>query len=112
MPPSLNQREEDADSIAVGEDVEYVEKTYGKDQASAPSKNPKTLRRRFSVTDLVDPTQPWQLPASGTMLGFFDFVPRHLREGPWSLTAILFLFGIMYSLTIILLALNMLHEPV
>ena len=113
MPPSLNQREEDEDDVAVDNDVEYVEKTYGPNkQSTTAANNPKTLHRRFSVTDLVDPTKPWQLNDSGSMLGFFDFVPRHLREGPWSLTATLFLFAIMYSLAMILLALNMLHEPV
>lgn len=114
MPPSLNDPVEVVEAIAVGGDdsaVEQDEKLHPQDHETSPS-NPKTLRRRFSVADLVDPTKPWQLTDSGSMAGFFDFVPRHLREGSWSLTAILFLFAIMYSLTMILLALNMLHTPV
>ncbi len=72
----------------------------------------RTLQRRFSITDLIDPTKPWVLTDSGSLLGFFDFVPRHLREGPWSLTATLGLFAIMYSLVIILIGANVLHTPV
>jgi hypothetical protein len=120
MSPSLNNPIEAAEKVAVGVDGTAMEFEEKATHATRPEKesshqrgdNPKSLRRRFSVTDLVDPTKPWQLTDSGSMLGFFDFVPRHLREGPWSLTATLSLFGIMYSLTMIMMSLNMLHTPV
>ncbi|KAG7344273.1 hypothetical protein IV203_022281 [Nitzschia inconspicua] len=82
------------------------------DKTSIPKMNPKTPpSRKFSVSDLVDPTKPWILTDGGSSLGFFDFVPQHLREGPWNATATMALFSLMYSLTIILLGANMLHTP-
>jgi hypothetical protein len=87
-------------------------KEQAADDSSTTKSNPKRPpSRQFSVTDLFDPTKPWILTDSGSLLGFFDFVPRHLREGPWSLTATLALFAIMYSLVVILIGLNMLHAP-
>mmetsp|Transcript_4733 Transcript_4733/g.7375 ORF Transcript_4733/g.7375 Transcript_4733/m.7375 type:complete len:312 (-) Transcript_4733:448-1383(-) len=65
--------------------------------------------RRFSVSDLVNPNKPWVLTDSGSLLGFFDFVPRHLREGPWSVAATLALFAIMYVLVIVMIGVNGLH---
>lgn len=58
------------------------------------------------MTDLVDPTKPWMLIDGTDMLGFFDFVPRHLRMGPWSVTASLSLFAIIYTLVIVMVGAN------
>jgi hypothetical protein len=62
------------------------------------------LRRRISVTDLLNPNNPWILDEEGGFLTMFNFVPKHLRSGPWSVTATLALFGIMYLLAIVLIA--------
>jgi hypothetical protein len=84
-----------------------------KERENISKPNPRKLpSRRFSATDLVDPTKPWILTDSLSFLGFFDFVPRHLREGPWNVTATLALFAIMYTLAIILIGANILHSPV
>ncbi len=39
----------------------------------------------------------------------FDFVPKHLRTGPWSPIATLALFGILYLVAIVLIAANIKH---
>jgi hypothetical protein len=80
---------------------------------TSKSNSKKHPSRRFSViTDLVNPTKPWILTDNSvSSVGFFDFVPRHLREGPWSVTATLALFVIMYFLVIMLIGANMLHTP-
>jgi hypothetical protein len=91
-----------------------VASTDFKTHESTSTPIPKTRStRRFSVIDLVNPTKPWILTDGlSTFRGFFDFVPRHLREGPWSVTATLALFAIMYSLVILLIGANMLYAPV
>jgi hypothetical protein len=40
------------------------------------------------------------------LLGFFDFVPKHLRIGPWNVTASVALFVIMYTLAILIVGAN------
>jgi hypothetical protein len=60
------------------------------------------------VSDLVDPTKPWRIADVGS--GFFDFVPTHLREGPWSVTAAVGLFTILYVLVLGLVAANSRYE--
>lgn len=52
----------------------------------------------FSVWDFVDPNKPWVLTEHGSFLGYFDFIPKHYRYGPWSLTVILSLATISYLL--------------
>lgn len=42
-------------------------------------------------TDLFRRHQPWVLVPHGSLGGYFDFVPEHLRVGPWSSVAILYL---------------------
>lgn len=104
MPPTVDS---DTNAKKIGDGGEE-----SSSQRQNGAKKSRALRRRFSVTDLVDPRKPWVLTDSGSMLGFFDFVPLHLREGPWSLTATLSLFGIMYTLSMILIGLNKEHTPV
>ncbi|KAL7553901.1 hypothetical protein ACHAWF_017241 [Thalassiosira exigua] len=45
-----------------------------------------------------DPNSPWVLVEEGSLLGFFDFVPRHLRVGPWTTVAPIFLAVIVAKL--------------
>jgi hypothetical protein len=54
------------------------------------------FRRTFSWRSLVDPTQDWILMADGSFLGFFDWVPKPLRVGPWSVAAISYLSALYY----------------
>lgn len=44
-------------------------------------------RRELGLPNLwqfFDPSSPWVLVNEGSLMGFFDFVPKHLRVGPWS----------------------------
>jgi hypothetical protein len=82
------------------------------DGQNEPSSSKSSIsRRRFSVIDLVNPHKPWILMDGGPLLGFFGFVPRPLRESPWSVTASLALFVIVYVVVIGLLGANMMHTP-
>lgn len=58
-------------------------------------------RRRLSLRDFVDPTKPWDLTSELDDLptkGFFSFVPRKFKEGPWSPAATLSLVVIVAGL--------------
>jgi hypothetical protein len=57
----------------------------------------KTIEDR-SVYDFLDPSKPWVLLPGGTFTGAFNFVPAHLRQGPWSSIAALSLATILYLL--------------
>jgi hypothetical protein len=50
----------------------------------------------FSLSTLIDPSQPWVLVEDGSFLGIFDWVPRRLRVGPWSTCAICYVAAIWY----------------
>ena len=41
----------------------------------------------ISFLKLFDPNSPWVLVHEGSLMGFFDFVPRSLRVGPWHTAA-------------------------
>lgn len=66
--------------------------TQPKDRATAMQEFLQT----FSLSRLVDPREPWVLVDEGSFLKFFDYVPRHLRVGPWSIASICYLFAIPY----------------
>jgi hypothetical protein len=78
-------------------------------QSTSSSSLSRRSNRRLSVTDLVDPTKPWMLVDGTDLLGFFDFVPKHLRIGPWNVTASIALFVIIYALAIVLVGANIKH---
>lgn len=40
------------------------------------------------LSSFVDPRQPWILVPDGSLKGYFDWVPKNLRVGPWSKLAI------------------------
>lgn len=52
----------------------------------------------IQLRTFFDPSQPWILVQDGSLLGFFDWVPKNLRVGPWSSFA-------MPTLTVIVMAL-------
>mmetsp|Transcript_25602 Transcript_25602/g.60538 ORF Transcript_25602/g.60538 Transcript_25602/m.60538 type:complete len:329 (+) Transcript_25602:258-1244(+) len=81
------------------------------DEQNPPNqgRNRRRMQKRLSVTDLVDPTKPWMLVDGTEMLGFFDFVPKHLRIGPWNIFASVALFVLIYTLVIMLIVANTLH---
>jgi len=47
--------------------------------------NLPTLRQFF------DPSSPWVLVHEGSLMGYFDFVPRYLRVGPWTVFVPIFI---------------------
>ena len=62
--------------------------------------NKPTVRefiQNFSLYKLIDPSEPWVLVEDGSFLGYFDWVPRELRVGPWSVAAICYLFALPYA---------------
>ena len=59
------------------------------------------FRRHFSVWDLLDPQKPWVLVEKGSFLGFFNYVPEHLRVGSWSAAAISYLVVLYYMTALV-----------
>jgi hypothetical protein len=51
----------------------------------------------LSVADLFDTSKPWVLVENGSILGYFDWVPKKLRVGPWSPAASAMLFVMVYT---------------
>lgn len=37
-----------------------------------------------TIWQFFNPNSPWVLVKNGSLLGYFDFVPAHLRVGPWT----------------------------
>lgn len=65
----------------------------------ADENNKKPAARNIpdlKFSDFWDSSKPWVLVPDGSIGGFFDFVPRHLRVGPWSGTAIVYWTSILY----------------
>ena len=58
----------------------------------------KAFLRDFSLWKLIDPSQPWVLVEEGSFMGFFDWIPRHIRVGPWSVAALSYIFVMYYLL--------------
>jgi hypothetical protein len=52
---------------------------------------------KLSVTDLFDMSKPWVLVDNGSILGYFDWVPKKLRLGSWSPAAPAMLFLMVYT---------------
>ncbi len=56
-----------------------------------PSETLKEARSRLppiKLISFIDPSEPWVLVPDGDLLGFFHWVPKNLRVGPWSKFAI------------------------
>lgn len=71
----------------------------------SPSPNSQAPQRRRSsflsktsspLWRLLDPAEPWILTDEGSFLGYFDFVPREFRVGPWSAVALVYLTVLFY----------------
>lgn len=58
----------------------------------------KQLPPMIKLQSFFDPRLPWVLVEDGSLLGFFDWVPKNLRVGPWSSFAIPTLFIIIMAL--------------
>lgn len=59
----------------------------------------KEFAQSFSKYRLIDPNEPWILVEEGSFLRYFDWVPRPLRVGPWSVAAVCYLFAFSYLFT-------------
>lgn len=69
-------------------------KTKEEDEATKKAQREEKLRKlreSFSLYSFVDPSKPWVLVEEGSLLGFFDWIPKDLRWGPWNPVAILYL---------------------
>jgi hypothetical protein len=56
-----------------------------------PSEKLKEARSKLppiKLSSFIDPREPWVLVPDGNLLGFFHWVPKNLRVGPWSHLAI------------------------
>lgn len=56
---------------------------YDGPQETKEERRKKIDALNISVRSLFDPSQPWILVENGSILGYFDWVPAHLRVGPW-----------------------------
>ena len=66
------------------------------EQEQAPKPTVREFIQNFDFYRFVDPNESWVLVEEGSFLGYFDWVPRPLRVGPWSVAAICYLFAIPY----------------
>lgn len=57
----------------------------------------------FDFYRFLDPKEPWVLVDEGSFLGYFDWVPRPLRVGPWSVASICYSFAIPYGFCLAML---------
>jgi hypothetical protein len=55
------------------------------------------FRKTFSVWYFIDPTKPWVLVPGGSFGGHFDWIPVHLRVGPWSTVAVVYWTALWYG---------------
>lgn len=69
---------------------------YGGKQESTEEMKKKVQKLNISVGDLFDSSKPWILVPNGSILGYFDWVPEHLRVGHWSPMGMAYLFMIVY----------------
>jgi hypothetical protein len=53
----------------------------------------------LSFRDFFSTSKPWVLVDDGSFLGYFEYVPAHLRCGPWSRVATFSFVAILYSLS-------------
>jgi hypothetical protein len=57
--------------------------------------------QNLSPWDVFDvTTKPWVLVEDGSFYGYFDWVPRELRVGPWSFSACAYLFVLVYLIAL------------
>jgi hypothetical protein len=68
-------------------------------QKPSTEKIAKTVNE-LSLFDFFDLSKPWVLVPLGSFLGYFDYVPAHLRHGPWSAIATLSILTILYLLSV------------
>jgi hypothetical protein len=69
---------------------------YGGPRESQDERRKKLSALNLSLFDLLDPSNPWVLVENGSILGYFDWVPKRLRVGPWSPVAPGMLFAMIY----------------
>eukprot|EP01082_Thalassiosira_pseudonana_P004455 g4053.t1 g4053 contig15:242563-243047(+) len=62
---------------------------HPKGQAFSTTSAPGSLNsiQDISFLKFFDPNSPWVLVNEGSLMGFFDFVPKYLRVGPWTAVA-------------------------
>jgi len=66
--------------------------TYGKEVMTDEEREAARKRKpELTLWDFANPRGPWVLVPEGSLMGYFDWVPKHLRVGPWSLLAPLYL---------------------
>ena len=69
---------------------------YAGPRESSAERQKKLKVLNLSLLDLLDTSKPWVLVEDGSILGYFDFVPKKLRVGPWSPVAPAMLFVMVY----------------
>eukprot|EP00977_Amphora_coffeiformis_P017368 scaffold5610_cov157-Amphora_coffeaeformis.AAC.2 len=83
-----------------GAHAKHAETDQDKEETADKTDNKPTVKEfieNFRLSKLIDPNEPWVLMEEGSFLGYFDWVPRELRVGPWSVAAICYLFAIPYA---------------
>jgi hypothetical protein len=75
-------------------------------QETTNEENLRRFREEHSIWDLLDSSKPWVLVEDGSLMGYFNWVPANLRQGPWTVISILFLTALLYTL---LLAATWMH---
>jgi len=69
---------------------------YGGPKETVRERQEKVAALNLSLRDLWDSSKPWVLVENGSILGYFDWVPTHLRVGPWYPLAPAMLFAMVY----------------
>jgi hypothetical protein len=57
-------------------------------QSGRKESEKRKLPPHIRLSAFADPRQPWILVPDGSLQGYFDWVPKELRVGPWSKLAI------------------------
>ena len=57
-------------------------------RTSAQLKDDRSRLPPIKLSSFIDPREPWVLVPDGNLLGFFHWVPKRLRVGPWSKLAL------------------------
>ncbi|KAL3942545.1 MAG: hypothetical protein SGBAC_003291, partial [Bacillariaceae sp.] len=68
--------------------VEHLNMASSSSDSTAEKEKMDKAISELSLSRFFDWSQPWVLIPGGSYQGFFDFLPRHLRCGPWSFVAI------------------------
>jgi hypothetical protein len=73
-----------------------------KPQAPSKKEQFEILKSQISIGTFLKPFEPpWILVDHGSLLGFFDYVPYKLRNGPWSTVALLVFSALMYAFALL-----------